>query len=226
MREYCANPGRGGHSLSVRASKEVMNTRFLIGELFNIPNIMNICFTKNATEAINVAIKGVLCENDHVITTKMEHNSVLRPLRVLERDKNIEISFPVIADMDLKISKLYGMIHPKTSDTATVRAVFIIDPRGIIRTVLYYPQSVGRNIREILRILTALQTHDACNVSTPADWTPGQPVIEPTPQNNNDLHKRIATKNKGFDVQSWYLTFRDLPESKIYEKLNKATKKH
>lgn len=92
MREYCANPGRGGHSLSVRASKEVMNTRFLIGELFNIPNIMNICFTKNATEAINAAIKGVLSENDNVVTTRMEHNSVMRPLRVLERDKNVEIS--------------------------------------------------------------------------------------------------------------------------------------
>ena len=93
MREYCANPGRGGHLLSVRASKEVINTRFLIGELFNIPNIMNICFTKNATEAINIAIKGLLNENDHVITTKMEHNSVIRPLRVLERDRNIQISF-------------------------------------------------------------------------------------------------------------------------------------
>jgi peroxiredoxin (alkyl hydroperoxide reductase subunit C) len=139
--------------------------------------------------------------------------------------KNIKISFPVIADIDLKISKLYGMIHPATSDTATVRAVFIIDPRGKIRTMLYYPQSVGRNIKEILRILTALQTNDAFNVSTPADWTPGLPVIEPVPQTAADMHKRIATKTKSLDTQSWYLTFRDLPESEIYEKLYKPRKK-
>ena len=140
--------------------------------------------------------------------------------------KNTQITFPVIADMDLNISKLYGMIHQKTSDTKTVRAVFIIDPHGIIRTILYYPQTIGRNINEILRILTALETHDTFGVSTPADWTPGKPVIEPTPQTTKDLHKRIATKNKGIDVQSWYLTFRDLAESKIYEKLNKQKKKH
>ena len=92
--------------------------------------------------------------------------------------KNVEITFPVIADMDLKISKLYGMIHPETSETKTVRAVFIIDPHGIIRTILYYPQTVGRNIKEILRILIALQTNDMFNLSVPADWMPGDLVIE------------------------------------------------
>ena len=135
--------------------------------------------------------------------------------------KNIKITFPVIADLDLKISKLYGMIHPATSDTKTVRAVFIIDPHGIIRTILYYPQTTGRNIKEILRILVALQTHDAFNVSTPADWEPGLPVIEPAPQTTKDMHKRIATHDKDINMQSWYLSFRELPESKIYEKLIK-----
>ena len=133
--------------------------------------------------------------------------------------KNVEISFPVIADPDLKIAKLYGMIHSNTSDTKTVRAVFIIDPRGIIRTILYYPQTTGRNIREILRILIALQTTDEFGLSTPADWTPGMPVIEPIPQTIKDIQKRIATHSKGLDVQTWYLTFRELPETKIYEKL-------
>lgn len=174
-------------------------------------------FQKLNTELVGLSVGAIY---SHLAWFRSIYNDIkFRDL------KNIEITFPVIADMDLKISKLYGMIHPKTSDTATVRAVFIIDPRGIIRTILYYPQSVGRNIREILRILTALQTHDAFNVSTPADWMPGQPVIEPTPQNTNDLHKRITTKDKRFDVQSWYLTFRDLAESKIYEKLNTAKKK-
>ena len=138
--------------------------------------------------------------------------------------KNIEITFPVIADMDLKISKLYGMIHSKTSDTTTVRAVFIIDTHGIIRTVLYYTQTVGRNIKEILRVLTALQTHDVFKVSLPADWKPGLPVIEPTPQTIKDIQKRVAAHNKNTDVQSWYLTFKNLPEKDIYEKLSKPKK--
>lgn len=138
--------------------------------------------------------------------------------------KNVEITFPVIADIDLKISKLYGMIHPNSSDTSTVRAVFIIDPHGIIRTILYYPQNVGRNIKEILRILTALQVSDAFGASVPADWTPGAPVIEPAPQTTKDMHKCIAAKAKGKNNESWYLTFHELPESKIYEKLTKTKK--
>ena len=133
--------------------------------------------------------------------------------------KNVEITFPVIADIDLKISKLYGMIHPETSETKTVRAVFIIDPHGIIRTILYYPQTVGRNIKEILRILIALQTNDMFNLSTPADWLPGDPVIESSPQTAKDMQKRIAAHNKS--QQTWYLTFRELPKSKIYEKISK-----
>ena len=136
--------------------------------------------------------------------------------------KNVKITFPAIADLDLHVSKLYGMIHPKTSDTKTVRAVFIIDPRGIIRTILYYPQTIGRNTDEILRIITALQTNDEFGVSTPANWTPGEPVIEPLPQTNADMQKRINTQNK--NMHSWYLTFRNLSASKIYEKLNKKKK--
>lgn len=135
--------------------------------------------------------------------------------------KNVNIEFPVIADMDLHIAKLYGMIHPNTSDTKTVRAVFIIDPRGIIRTILYYPQTTGRNIKEISRILVALQTTDMFSVSTPSDWMPGMPVIEPSPQTTKDMNKRIKNKDKNINVQSWYLTFRELPESKIFEKISK-----
>ncbi len=139
-----------------------------------------------------------------------------------QNNKNIKITFPAIADMDLHVSKLYGMIHPNTSDTKTVRAVFIIDPSGIIRTILYYPQTTGRNIDEILRIVTALQTTDAFNVSTPADWTPGKPVLESLPQTNTDMQNRI--NNKDTNMQTWYLTFRDLPEYKITKKLSKHKK--
>ena len=112
--------------------------------------------------------------------------------------KNVDITFPVITDTDLHVSKLYGMIHPNTSDTKTVRAVFIIDPRGIIRTILYYPQSTGRNLKEIKRILIALQTTDAFGVSRPADWVPGNPIIEPPPQSTKDLKKRLKKQRQKY----------------------------
>jgi len=136
--------------------------------------------------------------------------------------KNIDITFPVIADMDLHISKLYGMLHPGVSDTKTVRAVFIIDPKSIIRTILYYPQTTGRNMIEIKRILIALQTSDIFGVSTPADWVPGLPVIESSPKTTVDMNKRLKQKNA--NVQAWYFTLKNLPESKIYEKLAKKKK--
>jgi peroxiredoxin (alkyl hydroperoxide reductase subunit C) len=140
--------------------------------------------------------------------------------------ENVNITFPVIEDLDMKISKLYGMIHPGVSDTKTVRAVFIIDPKGIIRTVLYYPQTIGRNLSEIKRILIALQTTDAFNVSTPVNWMPGMPVIEPVPKNLADMNKRLKNKDKDLDVQSWFFTLRKLPESKIHEKILKKSEKH
>lgn len=92
MREYCANPGRGGHALSIRAGMAVNHAREKISEIFNISDPMQLVFTKNATEAINIAIKGAACEGCHFITTAMEHNAVMRPLKTLERDMGAEIS--------------------------------------------------------------------------------------------------------------------------------------
>lgn len=172
-------------------------------------------FQKLNTSLIGLSVGGI---SSHLAWFRSIYNEI-----DFKDWKNVEITFPVIEDMDLNVSKLYGMLHPNTSDTKTVRAVFIIDPHGIIRTILYYPQTVGRNIREILRILIALQTNDACGLSTPADWIPGEPVIEPSPKTTKEMQKRVKTKNK--NEQAWYLTFRDLPESEIYEKIMKK-KKH
>ncbi len=133
--------------------------------------------------------------------------------------RNIIIKFPVIEDIDLHISKLYGMIHPNTSETKTVRAVFIIDDKGIIRTVLYYPQTTGRNIKEIKRILIALQTSDIFGVSTPANWMPGDKIIKPIPKTSAEMNKKLQKQNK--DVQTWYFTLGVLPESKIFNKIKK-----
>lgn len=153
MREYCANPGRGGHSLSVKASKEVIQTRALIGELFNVKNIMNICFTKNATEAINIAIKGVLNENDHVITTNMEHNSVIRPLRVLERDKNISISFVKSDELGRPdLADLENLIKPNTK---LIVATLSSNVNGIIMPVCEIGEIARRH--NVLFLLDASQ---------------------------------------------------------------------
>lgn len=171
-------------------------------------------FKKQNTELIGLSVGAI---SSHLAWFHSIHNDIN-----FKDWKNIAITFPVIADIDLHVAKLYGMIHPNTSDTKTVRAVFIIDPKSIIRTILYYPQTTGRNIQEILRILTALQTTDAFGVSTPANWTPGNPVIEPSPQTTRELEKTIKTKNK--NVQSWYLTFRELPKSKIFDKIYKHKK--
>lgn len=92
MKEYCANPGRGGHAMSIASGRAVMEAREVVGSFFNIKNPMQLVFTKNATEALNIAIKGYLKPGDHVITTGMEHNSVIRPLKTLERDMGIELT--------------------------------------------------------------------------------------------------------------------------------------
>lgn len=118
----------------------------------------------------------------------------------------IEIPFPVIDDRSLNVSNLYGMISPATSDVATVRTVYVIDPDGVLRTILYYPLTIGRSIPEILRILDALQMADANQVATPADWMPGMPVIVPPPKTYDALKQRVKNED-GYSCMDWYLCF-------------------
>lgn len=133
--------------------------------------------------------------------------------------KNLEIQFPVIDDIKMDVAKKYGMLHPNASDTKAVRAVFIIDPNGIIRTILYYPLSTGRNFIEIQRIIVALQTTDAFGVSTPADWLPGEDVIVGAPQTTAAARERMMGKNKTLTVQDWFFAFKKLSEDMIYAKI-------
>ena len=109
--------------------------------------------------------------------------------------QNTDLQFPIVADPDLKIAKLYEMIHPDESETQAVRSVFIIDPNKKIRLTMTYPMSVGRNFDEILRVIDALQTSDANKIATPADWTPGKKVIIPPSISNEDA--------KGLFPQGW-----------------------
>lgn len=104
--------------------------------------------------------------------------------------QNTVLEFPIVADPDHKIAKMYDMIHPGESSTAAVRSVFIIDPDNKIRLTMTYPMSVGRNFDEILRVLDALQTGDKYNIATPADWRPGNDVIIP-PSISNEKAKEM-----------------------------------
>ncbi len=135
--------------------------------------------------------------------------------------ENMEITFPIIDDMNMEIAKKYGMIHSHASSNKTVRAVFIIDPNGIIRTILYYPLTTGRNFDEIKRTLIALQTSDAFKVSTPADWHPGDDVVVSAPSTVEEMNDRLKTKNKNMDVKAWFLTLQKLSKNSIMEKLQK-----
>ncbi|MEP2670270.1 MAG: peroxiredoxin [Cyclobacteriaceae bacterium] len=106
----------------------------------------------------------------------------------------VYMRFPIIADIDMKVAKLYGMLQPGESETAAVRAVFFIDPVGKIRLIMYYPLNVGRNMDEIKRALEALQTSDKYKVAMPLDWRPGDKVIVPPPKTVDALDERLASK--------------------------------
>jgi peroxiredoxin (alkyl hydroperoxide reductase subunit C) len=129
-------------------------------------------------------------------------------IRNIEENFNVKVKFPVIADLDQKVARSYGMVHEAVADTATVRAVFFIDPKGNIRAVLYYPLSLGRNIDEIFRVFQALQTADKNACATPANWRPGDPVIVPAPITQEDAEKRAASAGDGLEVTDWYFTKR------------------
>lgn len=108
------------------------------------------------------------------------------------RDRlGVVVPFPLIADVDMRVARQYGMLHPEASSTATVRAVFFIDPERKVRALLYYPLSSGRNVDEMLRLLDSLQLTSKHSVSTPVDWRPGDKVIVPPPRNVEALEQRL-----------------------------------
>lgn len=126
--------------------------------------------------------------------------------------KNSEITFPLIADIKMEVAHRYGMVQPNESSTSAVRAVFFIDPRGIIRTIIYYPLALGRNFDEIKRVLIGLQTIDRYHVALPADWRPGRDVIVPTPGTSRAAKERMETKKEGQVCYDWFFCLEKLPE--------------
>ena len=130
----------------------------------------------------------------------------------------VRIPFPIIADRNGLIARKYGMISSEISNTETVRNVYIIDDKGIIKAILVYPMNIGRNIPEILRILEAAQTVDKCGGATPANWTANGPLIQSIPQTIGEVEERakqIQEQNNGI---SWYLSFKENCKKDIYKK--------
>lgn len=133
----------------------------------------------------------------------------------------IKVPFPIIADINGEIARKYGMISNDVSNTETVRNVFIIDDKGIIRLILIYPLNVGRCIPEILRALQALQVADENKASTPANWIPCDPVIIPMPKTFNELLERNKEIEKNRNGINWYLSFKNPKDCKNISEENR-----
>jgi len=124
--------------------------------------------------------------------------------------KNMEVTFPLIEDISMEVAKKYGMIQPGESTTKAVRAVFFIDPKGIVRALIYYPLSMGRNFDELKRALIAMQTADAYNIATPADWQPGDDVIVPTAGSCGVAKDRMELMEEGITCTDWFFCTKKL----------------
>ena len=164
-----------------------------------------IGFSKMAEEfeEINTKLIGLSIDSLH------SHLAWSRSIEDIDLDGNgtVKVKFPIIADISMAVAKKYGMLQT-VAKTQTVRAVFIIDPDGYIRTILYYPMSTGRNLPEIKRIILALQKHDEDNVSTPANWQPGDKVVVGAPLTLEAAEERMGSKDEDMVVYDWYLTMK------------------
>jgi len=126
----------------------------------------------------------------------------------LREKMDVTIPYPMIADSDRRVARQYGMLHPGESSTATVRAVFVIDPKHIVRALVYYPLNVGRNVEEVRRLVAALQTTDAHSVATPVNWLPGDKVVVPPPRTEADIAERSS--HADYERVDFYLNKKSL----------------
>jgi peroxiredoxin (alkyl hydroperoxide reductase subunit C) len=134
--------------------------------------------------------------------------------------KDVEVKFPLIEDITMEVAHKYGMIQPGESNTKAVRAVFVIDPKGVIRTILYYPLSLGRNFDELLRIVMALKAADAFSIATPADWRPGDDVIVPTAGSCGVAKERMESKSD-LKCYDWFFCTKPIAKDKVLAAVKK-----
>lgn len=154
-------------------------------------------------EAINTKLIGLSIDSVH------SHLAWAKSIESIDLDGSgaVKVPFPIIADISMKVAHAYGMLQT-IANTQTVRAVFIIDPEGIIRTILYYPMSTGRNLPEIIRIIKSLQLHDEENVSTPANWQPGDDAVLGAPLTLEEAESRMNSDDDSLRPMDWYLTMK------------------
>ena len=126
----------------------------------------------------------------------------------IKRNFGVHVPFPIIADLDQKVSRAFGMIHEASSDTAAVRAVYFIDPKRVLRAMIYYPLNVGRNFDEIVRVVDALQAADETGLAMPANWKPGEQAIVPPPTTAQAAEERMGDHES--EVTDWYFAKRSL----------------
>ena len=155
-------------------------------------------------KAINTELVGLSVDSLYA------HIAWLRRIQELEwKDmKHVNVTFPLIEDILMEVANKYGMIQPNASNTQAVRAVFVVDPNGKIRTILYYPLSTGRNFDEIKRIILALQKADSDHCATPADWRPGDDVIVPTAGSCGTARERMENQSEDQYCLDWFLCFK------------------
>ena len=170
---------------------------------------MTIAAMQEEFDKLNVALIGLSVDSLY------SHIAWVRAIEQLEWKgmKNIKIKFPLIADLNTKVATKYGMLQPNVSSTQAVRAVFVIDPEGIVRSITYYPLTTGRNFDEILRMIKALQKTDAEHCSTPANWWPGDDVIVPAPITVEAAEEAVENASKDGEENDvyaldWFLRFR------------------
>jgi peroxiredoxin (alkyl hydroperoxide reductase subunit C) len=151
------------------------------------------------------------------IDSNFSHIAWLRTIKEKIKYKGMEgmeVTFPVIADLKMEVAQKYGMIQPSADDMHAVRGVFIIDRHAKIRAILYYPSSAGRNFEELLRLVVALQTADKHGVATPADWRPGDDVIEPPPGSCGTAQERVDNA-EGLKCLDWFMCLKELPKEQL-----------
>jgi peroxiredoxin (alkyl hydroperoxide reductase subunit C) len=154
---------------------------------------------KDEFTALNTELLGLSIDSIHAHLGWVDN---------VRKNTGVYFDFPIIADLDMKVSKLYGMLQPNESETAAVRAVFFIDPNKKIRLIMYYPLNVGRNMDEILRVLEGLQIADKHKVALPLDWRKGDQVIVPPPTTLEQMEERI--NDKSLDITDFYLAKKSL----------------
>ncbi len=169
-------------------------------------------------EALNTQLVGLSVDGLY------SHIAWLRTIREkieYKGMKEVEVTFPLIEDITMEVAKTYGMLQPGESSTKAVRAVFFIDPKGIIRTIIYYPLSLGRNFDELKRVIIGLQTADNFGVALPADWRPGDAVIVPPAGSCGVAKSRMEGQEEGVKCYDWFFCTKELSKEKVEEALYK-----